>query len=187
MKKKPFLLYIALCLLPALSMAAETPPSKKPAAATQPELPITPRDLVTIAGGVAMLGALAADVTVGEAFVRAYPSKVLAAEGWGDLESSIKLSCDTYRNISGNRMIAAATACNVGFELVAKSPGYTLSGPFREVEHFEGRSCEAARQACEAYRVTVTRKGKTVELREKNKLLGTVNFSGLTPQYNLAK
>jgi hypothetical protein len=186
MKKVAVLLSLALCLLPARSMA-EVPPAKKPAEATQKQEPLKPGDVLGMAAAVGMLGAITVDATLGEAFVRAYPSKQIAAQGWGDMDGSIKLSCDTYRDVSGNHLIAVASACNIGYLLVAKNSAYTLSGPFKPVERFEGRSCDVARKVCEAYRVTVTRNGKLVELREKNKLLGTVNFSGQTPQYSIAK
>lgn len=186
MRKNAALICLAACLLPAWSLA-EVPPAKAPVAAKQAEEQLKPGDVLGIVGTVGMLGAIVADATVGEALVRAYPSKVIAAEGWSDPQSSIKLSCDTYRNITGNRMIAAAGDCQLGYLLVAKSGGYTLSGPLRPTEQFEGRSCEVARKACDAYQVTVTRKGKLVELRDKKKLLGTLNFSGQTPQYTMAK
>ena len=185
MNKNLVLLCVALCL-PVLS-TAEVPPAKKSAAAKPGAEPLTTRDMLGLAATVGVLGAITVDATVGEAFVRAYPSKEIAAEGWGDMDGSIKLSCDTYRDISGNHMIAAASACNIGYKLVARNSSYTLSGPFRPVERFEGRSCDVARKVCESYRVTVTRNGKTVELREKTKLLGTVNFSGQSPQYSMAK
>ena len=180
------LLFLALCLLPAWSTAG-APPAKAPAEVKPGQEPLTTRDVVGLAATVGMLGAITVDATLGEAFVRAYPSHTIAAEGWSDLESSIKLSCDTYRNVSGNHMIAAADGCNIGYVLVARKSGYTLTGPLRPVERFEGRSCEAARKVCDAYQVTVTKKGQMIELREKKKLLGTINFSGQTPQYSVAK
>jgi hypothetical protein len=181
---KPVLFCLAMSVLCA---SAHAQPGKAPAEAKPVQQGLKPRDVLGLAGAVGMLGAITADATLGEVFVRAYPGKEIAAEGWGDLKSSIKLSCDTYRSGSGNHMVAAATACHVGYELVAKNPAYTLSGPFRPIESFDGRSCEAARKACGAYRVTVTRKGDTVELRDQNKLLGTVDFSGQTPQYSMKK
>jgi hypothetical protein len=62
-----------------------------------------------------------------------------------------------------------------------------LTGPFRPVSTFEGRSCDEARKVCNAYTATLTRNGQAIDIREKNKLLGTVNFAGQTPQYNMAK
>jgi hypothetical protein len=185
MKKETALLCLVLCL-PAWSSAA-APPAKPPAEAAEKPEPLKAADVLGLAATVGMLGAVTADATLGEAFVRAYPSKTVASEGWEDLDSSVKLSCDTYRDVSGNHMIAAASACYAGYLLVAKTGGYTLSGPLRVADRFEGRSCEAARKVCAAARVTVTRNGKLVELREKNKLLGTLNFSGPTPQYSMAK
>lgn len=120
------------------------PPAKTPAEAPRKPEPLKAGDVLGMAATVGMLGAITADATLGDAFVRAHPSKVIAAQGWEDLNSSIKLSCDTYRDVGGNHMVAAASACHVGFALVAKNAAYT-------------------------------------------KLLGTVNFSGQTPQYNLAK
>ena len=103
------------------------------------------------------------------------------------MDGAIKLSCDTYRHVSGNHMVAAASACNIRYLLVARNSAYALTGPFRPDQSFEGRSCDEARKVCNAYRVTVTRNGKMVELRDKNKMLGTVSFSGQTPQYSMAK
>lgn len=97
------------------------------------------------------------------------------------------LSCDTYRSGSSNHYVAAASACHIGYQLTAKKAGYTLTGPFKPVSSFEGRSCDEARKACNAYTATLTRNGQTIEIREKNKLLGTVNFGGQTPQYSMAK
>ena len=123
MNKHTSLLYFALCMLPALS-AAEVPPTNTASAPKQGQENLKAGDVLGLAATVGMLGAIAVDATLGEAFVRAYPSKEIAAEGWGDLDGSIKLSCDTYRDVSGNHMVAAASACNIRYMLVARNSAY---------------------------------------------------------------
>ena len=179
-------LTLVFSLLPALSFAAG-PAQKAPPATAQEKNYLTTKDVIGMAAGVGMLGASTVDATVGEVFVRAYPSKKIAAEGWDELDGSMVLSCDTYRNASGNHYVAGVSACHIGYQLVAKKAGYTLTGPFKPVSTFEGRSCDEARKVCSAYTATLTRNGQAIEIREKNKLLGTVNFAGQTPQYSMAK
>lgn len=73
-KSLPLALALVVSLLPALSFAAE-PGKKAPVASTQAQDNLTPKDVVGMAGAVGFIGALTLDATVGEVFVRAYPSK----------------------------------------------------------------------------------------------------------------
>jgi hypothetical protein len=172
------------CLVPVFSVAQV--PSEQDKPEQKPEN-LTPADVVGLAAAVAVLGATTVDATLGEVLVRAYPSKSISKAIYPDLQSALELSCDTYRSGTANHYIATADWCHIKYVFVAKTGAKTVTGPFKPVQSFEGRSCSAARKVCGASQVTLTQKGKSVELREKTKLLGTISFSGPAPLYTPAK
>lgn len=172
------------CLYPALSLAQV--PSEQGRPEQKPEN-LKPCDLVDMAAAVAILGATPLDATLGEVLVRAYPSKSISKTTYPNLQSALELSCDTYRSGTANHFIATADWCHIKYVPVAKTGTKTLTSAFKPVQSFEGRSCSAARKVCDATQVTLTQHGKSVELREQKKLLGTVHFSGPAPLYTADK
>lgn len=141
--------------------------------------------LAELAEVVGVLGATTVDATIGELFVRAYPAISLVKQDLPSIPAQVQLSCDTYRTGTSNHYVAAATACHIGYELKVSSAGYTLTGPFKHNDSFDGRGCEEARAQCAGYKVSLVQEGKRVNLLEGKTVLGSIDFSGLTPTYKM--
>ena len=134
---------------------------------------------------VGVLGATTIDATVGEIFVRAHPAISLIKQDLPSIPAQVELSCDTYRTGTSNHYMAAATACHIGYELKVISAGYTLTGPFKHNDSFDGRRCEEARAQCAGYKISLVQEDKRVNLFEGKTLVGSIDFSGLTPTYKM--
>ena len=140
------------------------------------------KELVDIGVAFGTLAVSTVDATVGEIFVRAYPSKLIAEQSFGE-NRHVELSCDTFRTGAANHYIASANQCHIVFSLKAKKGKYTLEGPFTNEDLFKGNSCEEARKTCENFKVELQEQIDTVAIKSGGNILGKIDFTNLTPSY----
>ncbi len=164
-------IYLFLTLLFCSFCFGEVEENKKPI-----------KDLVETVGVLGLVGVATADATIGEIFVRAYPSHTILEKSFSN-GASLILSCDTLRAGSAARYVAAAKNCQIEFTLEVAKNNYTLTGPFRENMIFEGRSCKEARNTCSEYKVEVTQDQNSILLKSGDTTLGIIDLSQKTPAY----